>query len=65
MKIKILKDTVGLFRCSYGSGDLADLPSELAKAMIDAGYAEADEAQVETAKSKAQPEKAVKDFKKK
>lgn len=69
MKVRILKNPIGLYRLSYEVGEVVDLPDAQAKEMIETKHAEATKEPVktnpgkdyhiqsETAQSKVKPEK--------
>lgn len=60
MKVEFVKPGAG-FGLGYFEGDVADVADEKAKKLIEAGVAvPAKQDTVETAESKAKPEKAVK-----
>ena len=59
MRVKILKDLVGMYRLCYEPGEEIDLPEAQAIELIETGHATPIEfrPQTETGKSKAKPEK--------
>ena len=59
MKIRIIKNPVGLYRLAYDPGDEIVLPDLQARELIETGHAEpVKEQEVQTAVSKVKTEKA-------
>ncbi len=57
MRVKILKNPVGLYNLAYDPGDVIELPDLLANELIETGHAEKIPEVIQNAKSKVKAEK--------